>query len=224
MCIILDETTLEELFTRLSAVERESTRLARQLAALSERLPGQSGHEDENVLTLEQLSPVREAMPEGSMTCGQEQNCQLAKLTTRELQVLLLALALCSFQDQGASPQVGSCQVEPTLTGGTKDATHLEGAGCLEHLLSTEGEEGSFSLPHVQSSGTATTRTSAVGLTPRELTVFRLLAQGLSSSQIARQLIISVLTVNTHVRSIYSKLGVTSRSAATRWAIEHHLV
>jgi len=62
------------------------------------------------------------------------------------------------------------------------------------------------------------------GLTSREMEVLRLLAQGLTSAQIAENLTLSVLTVNTHVRSIYSKLGVTSRSAATRWAIEHHLV
>jgi len=62
------------------------------------------------------------------------------------------------------------------------------------------------------------------GLTSRELEVLRLVAQGLTSAQIAEHLTLSVLTVNTHVRSIYSKLGVTSRSAATRWAIEHHLV
>jgi predicted ATPase/DNA-binding CsgD family transcriptional regulator len=62
------------------------------------------------------------------------------------------------------------------------------------------------------------------GLTTRENEVLRLLATGLTSAQIAEQLIISVLTVNGHIRSIYSKLGVTSRSAATRYAIEHKLV
>jgi predicted ATPase/DNA-binding CsgD family transcriptional regulator len=62
------------------------------------------------------------------------------------------------------------------------------------------------------------------GLTARELEVLRLLAQGLTSAQIAEQLVISVVTVNFHVRSIYSKLGVTSRSAATRYALEHQLV
>ncbi len=65
---------------------------------------------------------------------------------------------------------------------------------------------------------------SPAGLTPRENEVLRLLATGLTSAQIAEQLIISVLTVNGHIRSIYSKLGVTSRSAATRYAIEHKLV
>jgi len=62
------------------------------------------------------------------------------------------------------------------------------------------------------------------GLTAREIEVLRLLAQGLTSAQIAEQLVIGVVTVNFHVRSIYSKLGVTSRSAATRYALEHHLV
>lgn len=62
------------------------------------------------------------------------------------------------------------------------------------------------------------------GLTAREMEVLRLLAMGLTSAQIAEQLVISLLTVNTHVRSIYSKLGIASRGAVTRYAIEHHLV
>jgi DNA-binding NarL/FixJ family response regulator len=62
------------------------------------------------------------------------------------------------------------------------------------------------------------------GLTAREMDVLRLLAQGLTSAEIAERLVIGVVTVNFHVRSIYSKLGVSSRSAATRYAVEHHLV
>jgi len=62
------------------------------------------------------------------------------------------------------------------------------------------------------------------GLTAREVEVLRLLAQGLTSAQIAEQLVIGLVTVNSHVRSIYSKLGVTSRAAATRYALEHHLL
>ncbi len=65
---------------------------------------------------------------------------------------------------------------------------------------------------------------SDAGLTSREIDVLSLLAQGLTSAQIARRLMISLVTVNTHVRSIYTKLGVTSRSSATRYAVEHHLV
>jgi DNA-binding NarL/FixJ family response regulator len=62
------------------------------------------------------------------------------------------------------------------------------------------------------------------GLTAREVQVLRLLAQGMTSAQMAEQLVISVVTVNFHVRSIYSKLGVTSRVAAARYAVQHHLV
>jgi ATP/maltotriose-dependent transcriptional regulator MalT len=61
-------------------------------------------------------------------------------------------------------------------------------------------------------------------LTTREMDVLRLLAQGLTSSQIAERLVIGLVTVNSHVRSIYSKLGVASRAAATRYALEHHLL
>jgi predicted ATPase/DNA-binding CsgD family transcriptional regulator len=61
-------------------------------------------------------------------------------------------------------------------------------------------------------------------LTPREKEVLRLLSQGLSSALIAEKLVIGLVTVNSHVRTIYSKLGVSSRSAATRYALEHGLV
>jgi ATP/maltotriose-dependent transcriptional regulator MalT len=62
------------------------------------------------------------------------------------------------------------------------------------------------------------------GLTAREVEVLRLVAQGLSNAEIAEQLIISLLTVKAHMRSLYNKLGISSRSAATRYAIEHHLM
>ncbi len=61
-------------------------------------------------------------------------------------------------------------------------------------------------------------------LTGREVEVLKLITMGLTSAQIADNLHISVLTVNTHVRSIYDKLHVTSRSAVTRYAIEHKIV
>ena len=53
--------------------------------------------------------------------------------------------------------------------------------------------------------------------------VLRLLAQGWSDAQIAQHLVISPRTVNRHTTSIYSKIGVSSRSAATRYAMEHQL-
>lgn len=65
---------------------------------------------------------------------------------------------------------------------------------------------------------------AATGLTGREIEVLRLVAMSLTNVQIAQKLSISALTVNAHVRSIYNKLEVNSRSAATRYAIEHKLL
>jgi len=60
--------------------------------------------------------------------------------------------------------------------------------------------------------------------TARGVEVLRLLAQGLTDAQIAAQLVISPRTVNTHLTSIYGKIQVSSRSAATRYAVDHRLV
>jgi predicted ATPase/DNA-binding CsgD family transcriptional regulator len=60
-------------------------------------------------------------------------------------------------------------------------------------------------------------------LTPREAEVLRLLATGLTDREIAERLVISPRTVNTHLTSVYGKLGVSSRSAATRFALENRL-
>ena len=62
------------------------------------------------------------------------------------------------------------------------------------------------------------------GLSEREVEVLRLVATGLTDGQVADRLMISPRTVNRHLSSIYSKLNVTSRTAATRWAVETKLV
>ena len=60
-------------------------------------------------------------------------------------------------------------------------------------------------------------------LTTREIEVLRLLAMGLSNKQIAERLVLSPHTVSGHIQSIFGKLALNSRSAATRFALEHHL-
>jgi predicted ATPase/DNA-binding CsgD family transcriptional regulator len=61
-------------------------------------------------------------------------------------------------------------------------------------------------------------------LSPRELEVLRLLAQGLSNSQIAEALIVSVGTVKSHTHNILAKLGAANRTQAVRQAQALHLV
>lgn len=58
-------------------------------------------------------------------------------------------------------------------------------------------------------------------LTEREREVLRLLARGRAYRDIAEELVVSVKTVETHVRNILHKLQVTNRHEAARWAMEH---
>jgi len=62
----------------------------------------------------------------------------------------------------------------------------------------------------------------AINLSPREKEIARLIAQGFSNKYIGENLKISYWTVNTYLRRIFSKLGVTSRTAmVTRLMAEH---
>jgi non-specific serine/threonine protein kinase len=58
-------------------------------------------------------------------------------------------------------------------------------------------------------------------LSGREVDVLRLVAEGLSSAAIAQRLYLSTRTVDWHLSAIYRKLGLRSRSDATRYAIDH---
>ncbi len=87
-----------------------------------------------------------------------------------------------------------------------------------EQALAAKGQK-----PTPTPTTTAIQQTYPAGLTAREVEVLRLLADGLTDIQIAEKLILSPRTVHAHISSIYNKLDVTSRSAATRYAIEHHL-
>jgi DNA-binding CsgD family transcriptional regulator len=66
--------------------------------------------------------------------------------------------------------------------------------------------------------------TTALGLTPREHEVLRLLAGGLSDRAIADALFIGERTVNTHVARIFEKLGVRNRAAAGAAAVTAGLI
>lgn len=63
----------------------------------------------------------------------------------------------------------------------------------------------------------------ADGLTRREVDVVRLVAEGLSNRQIARQLVLSEATVKTHLNHVLSKLDVDGRPGLVAWAWRHGL-
>jgi DNA-binding CsgD family transcriptional regulator len=62
------------------------------------------------------------------------------------------------------------------------------------------------------------------GLTPREVEVLRLVAQGLSDKEIASRLVLSRHTVHRHIHSILTKLDLPSRAAAAAYAARHGLL
>ena len=65
---------------------------------------------------------------------------------------------------------------------------------------------------------------AAMVLTPRELDVLKLVAQGLSNPDIARRLVVSEHTVHRHLANILRKLGLSSRTAAVAWGVRAGLV
>jgi DNA-binding CsgD family transcriptional regulator len=62
------------------------------------------------------------------------------------------------------------------------------------------------------------------GLSRRELEVLRLLAGGATSTEIATELFISTRTAEHHIQNIYTKIDVSNRASATRWAVTHQVV
>ena len=62
------------------------------------------------------------------------------------------------------------------------------------------------------------------GLSRREIEVLRLVADGRTAGEIATELFISSRTAEHHIEHIYTKIGVSSRVAATRWAVKHQVV
>ena len=76
----------------------------------------------------------------------------------------------------------------------------------------------------VEATGAVPTRTLPAGLTEREAEVLRLVAAGLSNIDIAASLFLSAKTVSRHLSNIFTKIGVSSRAAATAFAFEHGVV
>lgn len=87
------------------------------------------------------------------------------------------------------------------------------------------GRDGAPPTPAVEVAEPETTIPGGLEhLTPRQIEVLRLVARGMTNNEIAETLFLSRRTVHAHLRSIFHKLGVGHRSAATRYAIQHGLL
>ncbi|MET9780446.1 response regulator [Nocardiopsis alba] len=78
--------------------------------------------------------------------------------------------------------------------------------------------------PHVAARLVRRVRDPLPGVTPRETEILRLLARGAGNREIAEGLFITEATVKTHLQRIYAKLGVETRTAAVRVAVDRSLI
>ena len=88
---------------------------------------------------------------------------------------------------------------------------------CILALLNANG------TPSSEQSLPAAPPSDGRHLTAREIEVLGLVALGLTNAQIAARLFLSRRTIDQHLSSIYNRLGVSSRAAATRFAILNNL-
>jgi DNA-binding NarL/FixJ family response regulator len=86
----------------------------------------------------------------------------------------------------------------------------LDGLGAIPLARQVRAELRQLGVPNVPRGPMADTRENPAGMTERQLEVLRLLARGLTNSEIASQLVLTVRTVDRHVAEILAKLGVTS--------------
>ena len=105
------------------------------------------------------------------------------------------------------------------------EQAHAEGcAMSLEQAVALAHKAAAPDLETPQESAQLPTSGAATELTRREIEVLRLVASGLSSGEVAARLFVSPHTIHAHLHAIYSKLGVTTRAAATRIAAQWKLV
>ncbi|MGZ4396743.1 MAG: response regulator [Gaiellaceae bacterium] len=109
-----------------------------------------------------------------------------------------------------------AAEIERAITAVAAGDTYLEPAIQRRLVEAVAGRP----MPAVQAADPAE---APDGLTPREVDVLRLIAEGLSNTEIAERLYVSTATVKTHVNHIFQKTGARDRAQAVGYAYRHRL-
>jgi ATP/maltotriose-dependent transcriptional regulator MalT len=108
---------------------------------------------------------------------------------------------------------------------GRADIALQQGELALEALQKMRAEmESENAAVLLRELGSRDEPKAASTLTPREVEVLKLVAQGFTNPVIAERLVLSEHTVHRHVANILTKLRVSSRAGAAAWAAQHELV
>jgi DNA-binding CsgD family transcriptional regulator len=123
-----------------------------------------------------------------------------------------LEVRLADLDRQRLRAAMGDEAFEAEYTAGRA----LDPAGVLAALTHTDAPAGQ--------ARTAVSGAAETVLTPREVDVLKLVAQGLNNPDIAQRLFLSEHTVHRHLANILRKLGLSSRAAAAAWGVRTGLV
>lgn len=96
----------------------------------------------------------------------------------------------------------------------------LDGLGATPLATAVRARLRALGMARVPRGPLDQTRANPAGLTTRQVDVLRLLSQGYTNTQIARELVVSVRTVDSHVAAVLSKLGASDRRDAAARAAE----
>lgn len=144
-------------------------------------------------------------------------NGKLRQKASGEILVIRESGVVYRSHDQGQSWQ----RVAATIMSDAQGGIHLQFDGVNPALVSqTEGP----SLRPLAERSEITTLPIDYGLTPRELEILRLLAEGMLKKEIADSLGISKNTVSTHLRRVYGKLFVNTNTGAVSKALREGIL
>ena len=143
----------------------------------------------------------------------------LAGLNSRERASAEMRAALASLRLAQRDPQAATAALAPVIDGSVRPG--LPAIVVVALLLEAMARDA---LGDPDAAGAAVSAEAVTVLTPRELDVLKLVAQGLSNADIARRLVLSDHTVHRHLANILRKLNLSSRAAAAAWGVRTGLV